>query len=746
MNMKRLIYFIPALLVAGGANAQTSYNNFVGKSKEKTVVMSAGDVKNITVNPDTPNTIDVNLADGTKNTMELGDEGDARFMKVSAEKLLGELYGYQYYGLPYSSNRTTKVSASLYSGKFDALTDLYQLHWDKNAVNTKYYGGTLNADSIPLYAYNSEMMWESVIKANELIKNVTSLSEEEAPDKDKIAAEAKCIIAMHYFDMFMQYGGLPIVTDVIPSANCSMGDNFSEGVNLIEKADIPGIHNRKSVAETVDYMVALLDEAIPYLDWEQSDIMTFPADRMLLPSSSSIDIETLRLNKAAAMALKAKILLFAASPFFNDNQPYLQAMTEEQKPLVWYGGYDSARWAKALAACQDFFNALSENGYYELVQAAKKNNAEYRKAFRLGYISSDSKEVLMKSRACQLYGTQGSYSWHNWGWSTRKVNRQVYSPTEEYAEMFGWSDGTPFRWDVDSLAGKVSGDKGKLFYEYKPVRGGLSKTASRDPRMYENMAVNGMKSVLLNWQDESDAVESGDIYELWRGGNDAQFDVVDMDGNVVEKFETAYPTGYGALKYQLTQSEFWRYNYPRWVSLSLNEMYLMYAEALAQNGNLAEAIAMVDVVRARVGLKSLATCYQSAYGVDLTSDKDLLIEEILRERACELGMSNNRFYDMVRYKRTDWMTRKLHGLAVERLYKNANNKWEERPTTWYGIDKDNGMTEPYVFNYRRFELKDGLRTMWGKDKDSDEVRRWLLSPLPQSEIDKGLGLIQNPGW
>ena len=36
-------------------------------------------------------------------------------------------------------------------------------------------------------------------------------------------------------------------------------------------------------------------------------------------------------------------------------------------------------------------------------------------------------------------------------------------------------------------------------------------------------------------------------------------------------------------------------------------------------------------------------------------DKHDVIEEILRERACELGMSNNRYYDMIRYKHGDWM-------------------------------------------------------------------------------------------
>ena len=48
-----------------------------------------------------------------------------------------------------------------------------------------------------------------------------------------------------------------------------------------------------------------------------------------------------------------------------------------------------------------------------------------------------------------------------------------------------------------------------------------------------------------------------------------------------------------------------------------------------------KAIAQVDIVRARVGMKGLAECNPDK---NLQSNKDALIEELLRERACELGM------------------------------------------------------------------------------------------------------------
>ena len=57
------------------------------------------------------------------------------------------------------------------------------------------------------------------------------------------------------------------------------------------------------------------------------------------------------------MGLKCKILLFAASPLFNDNVPYCteppqDAVTNHQ---VWYGAYKPELWDQCLQACVDFF-------------------------------------------------------------------------------------------------------------------------------------------------------------------------------------------------------------------------------------------------------------------------------------------------------------------------------------------------------------------------------------------------------
>lgn len=633
-------------------------------------------------------------------------------------QFLTGIYALQYYGLPYSSNRNP-ASQFAYNGKLDGLTDCYQIHWNGTAIYNSYYSGTLSANDTPIFSYTNDMVWEAVRQAWILIANVDKVPGLSDEEKNSMKAQAKCLIAARYFDLFSLYGGLPIVDKAFTGM---------EGTYEMPRA---------TAEETVNFMVNLLDEAIPNLRWAYDGTTT----------DTDATNNTGRWTAAGAMALKAKILVFNASPLYNDNEGYFGGTSEaEQQHLVWHGGYDASRWQRALTACQDFFNTLNQKGYYKLTTPADvncSNNANgYRQAYRMGYIYQGSKEVLHSTRVATVYGTQGTYSW----WSWVGLGRNSYLPTLEYMSMFPWSDGTPFNWENDSLRGRITGANGRLFYQYREYRGSITKTPSRDPRLYENILVNGT-TYTFDW---TAGTPTGDAYELWVNGYDEASDVMSAlqdktTGDYVltmqEKLTSKYSTGFGVIKYYIGE-EFHR-KFMHWVYLSLDEMYLMYAEALAQTGNLAEAIKQVDVVRSRVGLGGLSVRNSA---LKLTENKENLINEILRERACELGMSNNRYYDMIRYKRTDWMTTPLHGLVTFRLIKNSKGEMVRSYEPWKGTHKDAGVVEPSQFDYNRFELFNRRRVQWDMDQNDPQVRKWLLFPFPITEINKGYGLIQNPGW
>lgn len=633
------------------------------------------------------------------------------------KQYLNAIYALQYYGLPYNVNCGN--SASPWTGKFDQLTDCWLMHWDNNTIYKAYYSGTLDATQQPLLSYNNDHVWEAVRAGWKLIEHLPTVPGLTDDERTSMKAQAECLIAARYFDLFAVYGGLPIVDHTFSGTEGSY--------------NVP----RATLDSTVTFMTDLLDDAI------QSGGLRWAYDGNTTETDSTNNIG--RWTKAGAMALKAKILTFAASPLFNSDQGYYGGSSEaEQQHLVWYGNYDATRWQKALQACQDFFDELSSNGWYHLMTPADvgcSNNADgYRQAYRKGYAFQGSHEIIHSVRVLTTDAFKsGTYAWHQWHDSPARLN---CLPTEEYVEMFPWSDGTPFDWETDSAKGRITGSNGRLFYRYKAVRGGYVKTASRDPRLYEECIVNGQMTSL----DWTSGKSNGDVYELWVGGyhegyNVASYDTENDTVKVVEALTSRYATGYDDNKYYMNQDYLRKYT--QWVYLSLDEMYLMYAECLAQTGNLSKALEQVDIVRARVGLGGLASCNPK---LDLTNNKDNLINEILRERACELGLSNNHYYDMIRYKRGDWMTEPLHGLITYRLQKNSKGKWVRSYSPWMGSEKDAGVAEPSRFEYEKFEIQNRKRALWGEDPTSQTVAKWYLWPFPQSEINKGYGLVQNPGW
>ena len=637
------------------------------------------------------------------------------------KQFLVGLYTLQYYGLPYKNATSAPWSQSYWNTKLDALTDCYHQHFSGSNAYTMYYSNALTSNDRAIISYNDDLVWETVRRGWLLIDNIDNVPGISESEKQNMIAQAKCIIAARYFDLYSVYGGLPIVDHTYTGTESDMGV-------------------RRATAEnTANFMVKLLDEAIPYLLW------AYNGNTIETDATNN----TGRWTAAGAMALKAKILLFNASPLYNADQPYYDGSTDAEKDsIVWHGGFKEERWQRALQACEDFMKTNAANGnWYQLNQATSKTSDAYRQAYRMGYIYMGSKEIIHSTRVAGATSNKATYQWNNFvGPTTTETGpgpfRHSYGPTQEYVDMFCWADGTKFDWDGDMKAGNINGEKGKMFFEYKTGRGGaVQRVASRDPRLYENAIVNG-QSERLNW---TSGISEGNLYELWVGGYHEGYQVADASGKIVEQDTQRFPSGYGTIKYYLGRE--YQGKYTQWVYLSYDEMLLMYAECLAQCGQLTEALKYVDQVRARVGMSGLKVgISKSKAAVKPNMDnKDDVIEEILRERACELGMSNNRYYDMIRYKRGDWITKRLHGLLTYRLIK-IGQTWSHNIRPYIGDDKDNGVAEPNRFEYSTFELQNRSRILWDYDANDLEVRKWFLFPLPLTEINKGYGLVQNPGW
>ena len=104
--------------------------------------------------------------------------------------------------------------------------------------------------------------------------------------RDQLIAEAKLIRALNYFEMMKRYGGMPIIR---------------ERLQLDDNLKIP----RASLREMLFFILQDIDEAYPAL-----------LDNALQNLRG-------RVHKGVALALKSMVLLYAASPLFNTNEPYI---------------------------------------------------------------------------------------------------------------------------------------------------------------------------------------------------------------------------------------------------------------------------------------------------------------------------------------------------------------------------------------------------------------------------------------
>ena len=546
----------------------------------------------------------------------------------------------------------TYTSGNMMNGApIDALSDSYHCFCTWGGPIQSYYPGALTEDAQDTdnsnyqgkFSYSTKnpsadadgrvSIYETVRKCWQIIENIDRVPDMSEDEKSRLRGEAYTIMASRYFDAFRNFGGLCLAKKAY-----AVGENFEGG--------------RATAWETVLYIDELIQKAIdePGFIWN-------------LANSDQAQWSG-RLTRASARALRAKLWMFAASPLFNSKEPYMNYTPGKETEFtniehVWFGKEDPALWDRCLQACEDFFKDNEANGnYYQLIQPVSQDEAGYRMAFRNAYRyrnDENNHEKLFDAHPTQWMSSTGvdgvitSNGW-GWGWNGFAIDglRQGGAvPTNELMECFGMADGTNFPY-------------GDIYGEGKNPEG-IDMFADRDPRLYETMTVprkefpsdvvgdyNGFKYI-DTWVDGAMANDAGNFGDL---AADAH-------------------TGYRKFKWLLDYSggkmddKFIGVSYIR-----LAEMYLIYAEALAETGNLKGALDQLHVVRSRVGLGRLE---DKNPGLNLTTNKDNLINEILRERNCEIGAEcGDRVYDMIRRKREDLFTKTLHEIRIYRLDAEGN--------------------------------------------------------------------------
>lgn len=435
-------------------------------------------------------------------------------------------------------------------------------------VASWYYSHQFNSGSMnPDYVgHESRGRWQtrflSIRKTGIFLDRVDDVSDASSQWKDQAKGQAMFVRALCYFDMFKIYGGVPII-DV----------RLGASIDDPQAIRVP----RSSVEETVNFIV------------EQCD-----ASAELLPDTwPSEDIG--RATRGAALLLKAKTLLYAASPLSNTGDPVVPLPGHNE--LICYGNYDVNRWQLAADAAQAVID-WAPSGGKSLVEG-REIHSEWgvdQSYFDMWH-EADNVESIFAAKNIGSVGP-GHTLWK--GMNNFYVAQGGAMVTQNWVEKYEKRDGTPQIWNPaggDSLV--------KLLEEL-------------DPRFIQSVAY-----VTSYWNPDFPSLQ------LWEGAvGDNQVPLLGLK------------TGYWQRKMvppEMTNSVV---GWPIWNILRLGEAYLIKAEALNEaQGPVPEAYAAVNKIRNRAGMPD--------FPAGLTQGE--FRQKIRNERSIELFAENNRLWDVMRW-------------------------------------------------------------------------------------------------
>lgn len=499
--------------------------------------------------------------------------------KVYAEQALAQVY----HSMPDFQPHNQRLSW----GILESLTDLADM--TKSGGNA-YHKGTITAADPGAGPY--QMLYDEahgefsatygIRKAYLFLNNVDGVPDMTDKEKRIRKGEAKAIIAYHYVQMFRHYGGMP----------------------WIDRAYSPEDElkfTRMTIEEAVTKTCRLIDEAAEMLPW---------------------DIEAIddgRMTAAGMRALKVRLLLFAASPLYNNERPFKEGEAADLH-YVWWGNYDRNRWQDVIDAGLVFLRENQANGnVYKLV-----DTGDPRKDFCAGYFNRYNHETLI----C-------SHRWTKWDINSKSISQMKFgagNPTMNYVDMFQMKDGTDFDWNNPQ-------HKKYPFFD-------ASGKMVRDPRLYETFIVNQDKF----W---------GRKAEIYKGGRESPKRLTGS-GQHWRWADLGY-SGIGVRKHYQDHNNELANKFYQCPLLRLPELYLSMAEAMNEMGKATQkdefgrdAYDYVNLVRARVDMPGI-TPGEIAPGVELR-------EAILRERALEFGYEEVRYYDINRWKHKDYLDVPLYKL------------------------------------------------------------------------------------
>ena len=599
------------------------------------------------------------LAGGLQNTEQVFDN-------VSYTK---RWYANVFAGIPdYSGINSVNVGAfkNPWTGMCDELVVGY-------GNSSKYNNSDRNAANMGFHRYGDcyKYIRQANIflqKAHPIMTTGTQGDQLLEDELTQMKANVRFMRAFYHYLLFEQYGPIILVKDKI--------------YNATEDQDVP----RNTVDEVIEYidseLTAVASELTQEPIFEDKDYRAWP-------------------TKGVALAVRAKLWLYAASPLLNGGYREALSVTNPDGTRL-FPDYDAGKWEKALAACKDFID-YAEAGRYELYKEYKDDNGAVIDPDKSVYnlFQKYTHEIIWATANNDWGGMNGDAFDRRIAPRCEKNGLGSTGVTQELVDAFYMKDGFPVSATAYLPQSTLYQEEG--YGTYKDQNDNFSKKytnvtvsnryLNREPRFYNTVFFNGRQ-----WPVSCNQVL------FYNGGNSGvQEGQATLTGYMLfKRFNRSVSLTNPGVASQFRPSIIFR----------LADFYLMYAEAANEvNPNDARVLKYLNLVRERAGLPDIETLNPALRG-----NQELQRAAIQRERQIELATEGQRYFDVRR-----WMIADKNGEGRQNGYVHGMNVRGE------SNDKEdfNRIVEAsqIVFN-----------------------RKMYLYPMPDSEMRKTKNLVQNPGW
>jgi hypothetical protein len=460
------------------------------------------------------------------------------------------------------ANIYANINFSFSAGRFgngglDASSDEAEVFNSGGSTALAWETGTINPAVVTDDAYRNS--YYNIRAVNQLLKNLPK-SPINAFAKTQMKAEARFLRAWYYAILLKHYGGVHLVGDSIY--------NYNDKIPVA----------RNTYEECVNYIVSECNAAAQDLPTSQSNT-TYG-----------------RASKGACWALKSRVLLYAASPLFNESP----LSGTKNDAVLGYTSFSRERWK----AAKDAAEAVIGLGAFSLYTDNSTPGAGFQKVFTERHNVEYIFPYMSKT---------GNYDLEALFQPPSRTGRNGAFPLQGLVDAFPMANGKP-------ITDPTSGYNPQNPYAGRDPR--LDYTVIRDQTPLQNRLASGLSPV--------------NIYQGTFNGVPTGPDAVHLGTQ----------TGYYTNKMLSPNAVANDFTHPTDRVLPLMryaEVLLNYAEAANEyDGPTTEVYTAIQAIRQRAGLNP----YVLPAGLSQAAMRDI----IRNERRIELAFEEQRFWDVRRWK------------------------------------------------------------------------------------------------